>query len=394
LLQDVIALRRALHRIPELSFAEHRTSAFLKEAFGAIGLADRLRPIAGTGLVLDIAPRSGRPEARLLLRADMDALPITELTGLPFASTHAGCMHACGHDAHMASLAVAAARLVAEPPERVAVRVLFQPAEEGGGGALACIRDGVLDGVDMAFGVHVWNELPTGKIVLTTGGVMAGVVAFTVEVHGQGGHGAIPHLARDPVVAAAELILAFQTIASRRVAPVEPVVVTVGSVHGGDAFNVIPGVVKLSGTVRAYDTATLDHVEVVMREIAAGIGLATGTRIEVGWTRTSRPTVNDGAAVAIARAAALQVGGPRLEGYRTMAGEDFGEILNLVPGCFVLIGSGDPEAAHVEPHHSPRFAIDERVLDVAERMHRAVVAVADGDPAALARPPAPHGGAI
>jgi amidohydrolase len=385
LLQDVVALRRALHRIPELSFAEHRTSAFLKEAFGGIGLADRLRPVGGTGFVLDIAPRSGVAEATLLLRADMDALPITELTGLPFASTHPGCMHACGHDAHMASLAVAAARLVAEPPERVAVRVLFQPAEEGGGGALACIRDGALDGVDMAFGIHVWNELPMGEIVLTTGGVMAGVVAFTVEVRGQGGHGAIPHLARDPIVAAAEFILAVQTIASRRVAPVEPVVVTVGSVHGGDAFNVIPGVVTMSGTVRAYDTATLDQVEAAMREIAAGVGVATGTRIEVGWTRTSRPTVNHASAVAIARQAAGVVGGPRREGYRTMAGEDFGEILHVVPGCFVLIGSGDPEADHVEPHHSPRFAIDERVLAVAERMHRAVVAVADGDPRAIVR---------
>jgi amidohydrolase len=383
LLSDAVALRRALHRIPELSFAEHKTSAFLKDVFGAIGMADRLVPVGGTGFTLDIPPRSGRAEATLLLRADMDALPITELTDLPFASTHPGCMHACGHDAHMASLAVAAARLLAEPPERVAVRVLFQPAEEGGGGALACIRDGALDGVDMAFGIHVWNELPLGQIVLTTGGIMAGVVSFSVEVRGQGGHGAIPHLAADPIVAAAEFILAAQTIASRRIAPVEPVVVTVGSVHGGDAFNVIPGVVTLSGTVRAYNAETLDRVEAALRDIAAGIGLASGTQLDLTYTRHARPTVNHAAAVALARQAAERVGGPRLEGYRTMAGEDFGEILHVVPGCFVLIGSGDTSGTKVEPHHSPRFVIDEGVLAIAERMHRAVVAVADGDPAAL-----------
>lgn len=383
LLDDVVALRRALHRIPELSFHEALTSALLKGQFEGVEHAPELVPCGGTGFWFDVGPDA--PEATILLRADMDGLPIAEATGLPYASERHGFMHACGHDAHMASLAAAARRLLAEPPARIRVRCLFQPAEEGGGGALACMRDGALDGVDMAFGIHVWNELPLGTIAATTGGVMAGVVEFALTVRGQGGHGAMPHQTNDAIVAAAQLVTALQTIASRRIAPVEPVVVTVGSIHGGDAFNVIPPAVTLRGTVRAFSTQAIDAVEAAMREIAAGIGQATGTRVDVDYTRHSRPTVNDARAVGIARealAAALPAS-EVLSGYRTMAGEDFGEILHRTPGCFLLVGSGNAARGLTEPHHSPHFEIDEGVLDAAVRTHLAVVAAVDADPGSV-----------
>ncbi len=380
LLDDVVALRRALHRIPELSFHEALTSALLKGQLGALERPPELVPCGGTGFWFDIGPDA--PEATILLRADMDGLPITEATGLPYASERHGFMHACGHDAHMAALATAARRLLADPPRRIRVRCLFQPAEEGGGGAIACMRDGVLDGVDMAFGIHVWNELPLGTVAATVGGVMAGVVEFALTVNGQGGHGAMPHQTSDAIVAAAQLVTALQTIASRRIAPVEPVVVTVGSIHGGDAFNVIPPVVTLRGTVRAFSTQAIDTVEHAMREIASGIGQATGTRVEVDYTRHSRPTVNDARAVAVARDA-LATGWSAAEvlgGYRTMAGEDFGEILHRTPGCFLLVGSGNVELGLTEPHHSPRFELDEGVLEASVGVHLAVVAAVDADP--------------
>jgi amidohydrolase len=382
LLDDVVALRRALHRMPELSFAETRTSAFLREQFAALGHPVAVHEVAGTGFWFDVGAPPEKREALILLRADMDGLPIHEQTGLPYASENRGCMHACGHDAHMAALAGAARRLVEHAPARIGVRVLFQPAEEGGGGALACMRDGALEGVDMAFGLHVWNELPLGVVALTTGGIMAGVVEFVCEVRGRGGHGAIPHMATDSVVAASHLVVALQTISSRRMPPVEPIVLSVGSIHGGDAFNVIPASVALRGTVRAFNSDSLDRAEEAMREIAQGIGHATGTQIDVTWTRHSRPTVNHARAVDVVQRA-LQTAmpsAPILSGYRTMAGEDFGEILHRVPGCFVLVGSGNAERGLTEPHHSPRFEIDESVLELGRALHLGLVAVVDHAP--------------
>jgi amidohydrolase len=256
----------------------------------------------------------------------------------------------------------------------VKLRLLFQPSEEGGGGARACIAEGVLDDVDAAFGIHLWNELPLGTVALTTGGIMAGVVELGFEVVGQGGHGAVPHRARDPVVASAQLVMALQTVASRRVAPVDPVVVTIGSVHGGEAFNVIPNSVSLSGTVRAFSDDVLESVESDVRTIARGIELATGTRIEVSWKLSTRPTVNHRRVAAMATEATTRmVGLPKvLTDYRTMAGEDFGEMLREVPGCFALVGSANAERGLTEPHHSPRFEFDEAALGLACDLHRAV----------------------
>ena len=370
-MNDLVMLRRALHRIPELAFRERETGAALRQVVSRWG---EIVPIAKTGFYVDLGPRTA--ERTLLLRADMDALPIQEDTGLPYASTNPGRTHACGHDGHMASLAIAGRLLAEAPPEGVRLRLLFQPSEEGGGGALACIHEGVLDGVDLAFGIHLWNDLPLGTVALTSGGIMAGVVELGIEVIGHGGHGALPHRTRDPVVASAQLVMALQTIASRRIAPVDPVVVTIGSIHGGDAFNVIPGGVSLRGTVRGFSEPVIAEVEREVRAIAAGIAAATGTRIEVAWKLSTRPTVNDARAAAmVAEATSRMVGLSKITTeYRTMAGEDFGEILREVPGCFALVGSANAARGLTEPHHSPRFEFDEAVLALSCDLHRAVAA--------------------
>jgi amidohydrolase len=364
---SLIELRRALHRIPELGFEEEKTSALLGEAVRGLG---QFGSIARTGITLDFGVQEAAH--RLLLRADMDALPIEEETGLSFASTHPERMHACGHDAHMAALAVACREIDESSLGDVAVRVLFQPAEEGKGGARLAIEEGVLDDVDAAFGIHVWNELPVGTVALTRGGVMAGVVEVEFVIRGRGGHGALPHRTADPVVAAAQLVLALQTVVSRHTDPSDSVVLTLGSIHAGDAFNVIPDQARILGTVRAFDPAVEVEVETAVRRIASGIGEATGTSIDVEWRRYTIPTVNDEGVRSMVMEAASRVAGVDtvLEEYRTMAGEDFGEIIDRVPGCFALVGSGGEGA---EPHHSPRFELDEAALEICRDLHLEVI---------------------
>lgn len=366
---DVRALRRALHQIPELGFQERSTSSVLASELAAIGLA---RPIAETGWVVDLGP----PDAArtLLLRADMDGLPIREATGLGFASQHDGMMHACGHDAHMASLVFAARHLAGDLPGGVRVRLLFQPAEEGKGGALRCIEEGVLDGVDAAFGIHVWNELPLGTVAATAGGIMAGVVEVSFRVFGRGGHGALPERTRDPIVAASRLVLALQTVISREESPLAAAVMTIGMLHAGDAFNVIPDEALLRGTVRAFNPAQEERLRQAVVRVAAGVALTSDLGIEVDWQSYAAATVNDADFAALAARVCAEVPGVHevRTDYRTMAGEDFGDFLAQVPGAFLLVGSGAPDGSLSEPHHSPRFEIDEGVLPLATAIHIAV----------------------
>ncbi len=367
--QELVALRRELHKIPELAFRERQTSHYMR------GLVERYapaKPLAKTGFYADLGPADA--PLTLLLRADMDGLPVVEETGAEYRSVHEGRMHACAHDGHMAALSIAGRLLSQARPHGLRVRLLFQPAEEGMGGALSCIDEGVLDGVDAAFGLHIWNELPLGTVALTPGGIMAGVVELTMRVQGRGGHGATPHRTADPVVAAAQLVTALQTIASRFTSPIEPVVVSVGAIHAGSHFNVIPDVAELSGTVRTFSLSEQEAVESHVRAIANGVGAATDTRISVDWKVHAIPTVNDrGMAEVAARAVERMVGFDRvLTDYRTMAGEDFGEILRVVPGCFALVGSANPAKGFTEPHHSPRFEFDEDVLPLACDLHRAM----------------------
>ncbi|MCB9729895.1 MAG: amidohydrolase [Deltaproteobacteria bacterium] len=371
---DVRALRRTLHRVPELGFQESVTSALLARELGAIGGAHPMgqpRPIAATGWVVDLGPADAA--RTLLLRADMDGLPIREATGLDYASEHEGRMHACGHDAHMAALVFAARHLAEHTPPGVRLRLLFQPAEEGKGGALRCIDEGVLDGVDAAFGLHVWNELPLGTVAATAGGIMAGVVDVSFRVIGRGGHGALPDRTRDPIIAASRLVLALQTVISREESPLAAAVMTIGMIHAGDAFNVIPDEATLRGTVRAFDPAQEERLRAAISRVAAGVAMACDVQIEVDWQSYAAPTVNDPGMAALAARVCAGVDGVRevRTDYRTMAGEDFGDFLAEVPGCFLLVGSGDP-AGGSEPHHSPRFEIDEGVLPLATALHIAM----------------------
>jgi len=373
---ELLALRRELHQIPELGFEEHQTSARIGEELRALS---NPKSIAQTGWVAEMGDEGAG--TTLLLRADMDGLPVQEETDLPFASTHPGKMHACGHDAHMASLISAARTFRDEPPKGLALRLLFQPAEEGLGGAVACIEAGALDGVDLAFGLHVWNELPTGVVVATPGGMMAGVIALELVVRGRGGHGALPERTDDPIVAAAQLVMALQTVVSRRMDPQEPAVLTIGAIHGGDAFNVIPEETRVQGTIRYFEPSQARFLEEEVRRICEGIGVATGTRIEVKWMPYTIPTVNDPRVASLVAEAAESLDGVHevLTDYRVMAGEDFGEILRVVPGCYALVGSGGADPSMAEPHHSPRFQIDESVLSITSALHREVVnRVADG----------------
>lgn len=368
-ISELSRLRRALHRIPELGFQEHATQAVLSEALEALGTP---RVVAETGLLVDLGSKDA--SRTVLLRADMDGLPIQEENLVDYASTHSGRMHACGHDAHMAALVAAGQRLVSDAPADCRVRLLFQPAEEGAGGAIKVIEEGALDGVDVAFGIHVWNELPVGTVAVTPGGIMAGVVEVRFIIRGRGGHGAMPDRTRDPLVAGAQLVIALQTVASRLTSPFEPVVVTIGAFQAGEAFNVIPDSATLVGTVRTFSAAAERRVEAHLREIAAGIGAASGCTIELDWHRYAGPTVNDpGVAARVAQVAAAVPGIETvLTDYRTMAGEDFGDILAAVPGCFVLLGSAPADGRPAEPHHSPRFDIDESVLPIARDLHVAV----------------------
>ncbi len=363
--RDLVETRRDLHRHPELAFAETRTADRIASALSALGLTPRTG-LAKTGVIAD----AGGDGRRLLVRADMDALPLTEASGVPFESESPGRMHACGHDGHVAIALAVARRLLRSPAG--AVRFLFQPAEETGGGARACAGAGVLDGVEAAVGLHLWNQLPVGKIGLNRRVLMAAVDQFEIRVEGRGGHGAAPHETADPIVAAARIVEALQTIVSRELSPLDSAVVTIGTIHGGDAFNVIPSSVRLKGTARWFTEAIGAAMPGKIERIVTHTAAAAGLSARVDYRRVNRPVVNDPriADIVIETAARL-IGEENVETeIRTLGGEDVSVYLDAVPGCFFFVGSA-PEGPH-RPHHSPSFAIDERALAVGTVLMEAV----------------------
>ncbi|HWW93160.1 MAG TPA: amidohydrolase, partial [Vicinamibacteria bacterium] len=273
---EMITLRRDLHQHPELAYAETRTAARVAAFLEGSGLEVR-RGVGGTGLLATAEGGRGRT---VLLRVDLDALPIQEQTGAPYASLTPGLMHACGHDGHTA-MGAAAARILGRLRPQGSVRVLFQPAEEGEGGAQAAVADGALAGVDLVLGVHLWNELPVGTLGVKPGALMAAVDRLKIVIHGRGGHGGQPHRSADPVVAAAHVVTALQTIVSREVSPLQSAVVTLGSIHGGQAFNVIPDEVTLLGTLRTFDADLRRSLPDRIRRIAGGIAEGLNCRAEV-----------------------------------------------------------------------------------------------------------------
>ena len=363
----LVATRRDLHRHPELAFEERRTAGVAARRLREIGLAPR-EGVGRTGVLADLG--AGGP--RLMLRADMDALPLSEASAEPYASQEPGRMHACGHDGHVAMGLAAARRLAADPPAGP-VRFLFQPAEEGQGGAQACADDGVLEGVGSAFGVHLWSPLPVGKIGVNRGALMAAVDSFEIEVEGRGGHGAAPHETNDPIVAAARIVEALQSVVAREISPLDSAVVTIGSIHGGTAFNIIPGSVRLTGTARSFTEATGKALPEKIRRIVAGTAAACGVEAVVRYERVNSATVNDAKmADLVIETAARLLGDDNVETEtRTLGGEDMSVFLNAVPGCFFFVGCA--REGPLRPHHSPRFDMDERALAVGTVLMEAVV---------------------
>jgi hippurate hydrolase len=378
----LIALRRDIHANPELSFQETGTAKRLEDALRSLGV-DRVDRVANTGVVARVKGR--KPGAPVVaVRGDIDALPIQEATNLPFASTVAGVMHACGHDVH-ATWAVGAASLLLANPADGDVLIVLQPAEETGKGALAILESGALDGVAAIFGGHVDRRFDVGQVVADEGPLAASADTFEIELYGAGAHAARPHESRDPIVAAAAVVTALQMIVARRLNPATPGVVTVGSIHAGSAPNVIPDRAKLTGTVRAVEPASremmLGEVGRVAREVASGYGVEARVVLDKG----TPPIVNPSAATAWARQAAASVVGPSNVvplGFLNLAGEDFAHYMEQIPGCFLRIGAREP-GGPVIPAHAPTFYPAEECLFVgaavlAEAARVASAALASG----------------
>jgi amidohydrolase len=359
------SMRRDFHAHPELGFHEVRTAGIVAKELTTLGLEVHTG-VGGTGVVALL--EGAKPGPVVLVRADMDALPIQEETGAPYASQNPGVMHACGHDGHTAVLLTVAKMLNAHRMQLSGkVKFMFQPAEEGMGGAEKMIEDGVLENpkVDIALAQHVWNEKPLGWIGIAGGPAMAGAEIFKIKVHGKGGHGAVPHLAVDPILAAAQVVSAMQGIVARNIAPLQTAVVSVCTIHGGETFNVIPPTVEMTGTIRTFELAVrarvLERFEKTVHSIAEGMGCEAEIDLQI----LTPATINQPEAAARVQEAARRLF-PEAQvdtaNYTTMGSEDFAFVLEKVPGCFFFIGSANPEKGLDAGHHHPRFDFDEATL--------------------------------
>ena len=360
--ETLFALRRELHAYPELSWKEHRTAARLEEMLHSLGARD-IRRVAGTG-VTAVVPGTDPDAPRIAVRGDIDALPIHEATGLPYTSTCDGVMHACGHDVH-ATWTIAAAMSLLARPARSDVLVVLQPAEEVGTGALAMLDAGALDGVAAIFGGHVDRRFAVGEVIAEAGPLAASADMFTLEVRGRGAHGARPHESADPVVAAAAIVTALQTIVARRLDPAAPAVVTVGSIHGGVASNVIPESVTMTGTLRAMDPVTRQRLLDEVARLATMVGEAHGVQVVATMERGTPPIVNPAREAGWARTAtvsALGDGAVVPFGITNMGGEDFAFYMERVPGCFLRIGAREAGGERIAAHNPRFYAHEETIL--------------------------------
>ncbi|MGB4595099.1 MAG: M20 family metallopeptidase [Anaerolineaceae bacterium] len=364
---ETIALRRQLHRNPELSFQEHQTSAFVAEKLTSLGF-EVTTGVGQTGVVGLLRGQTESP--CILLRFDMDALPITEENQFGYISCNPGTMHACGHDAHMA-IGLGVARLLAESEESLnsTIKIIFQPAEEVGLGALAMIEAGVLSNPkpDCVIGLHVWNEKPLGWIGATSRPIMAGSDMFNIRIIGRGGHGAAPQQAIDPILTASHLVNSLQSIVSRNINPLEQAVISVGSIHGGTASNIIPDEVELTGTIRYFNAGTQTLLHHRLREITEGIANAFNCQFNLEIVESTRPVVNDPKVTDLA-IQSLRAFDQDLEidtDYRTLISEDMVFFLERIPGVFLFMGSGAKDNTLSFPHHHPRFDIQEDCMTTA-----------------------------
>jgi hippurate hydrolase len=342
---EFVSLRRDIHRHPELAFEEHRTAALVAEKLAAWGYAVE-RGVGGTGVVGTLTRGDG--QRRLGIRADMDALPIDEATGAQWSSTHRGVMHACGHDGHTAMLLAAARRLAEEGGFDGTLHLIFQPAEEGGGGALRMMADGLFERFpcDAVFAMHNMPGIAQGHLVLREGAAMASSDYATITLTGVGGHGAMPHRTADPIVAAASAVMALQTIVARNIDPLHAAVVTVGAIHSGKANNVIPATATLELSVRALDREVRATLERRIKALVAMQAESFGVTAQIDWRQGYAVLVNTPAETTFARAVAVELVGAdnvTLQGPPLTGSEDFAFMLERVPGSYVLIGNGAGE---------------------------------------------------
>lgn len=363
---SLVAVRRDLHQHPEIAFEEHRTAGVIEAHLRDLGLEPRR--VAGTGVTADI--KGGKPGRTVMIRADIDALPITETTGAAYASLTPGRMHACGHDGHT-SVALHAATILARHAADLpgTYRLVFQPAEETVGGATRVIAENVMDGVDRVIGLHLWNSLPAGTIAVSAGPIMAAPDAFTITIHGSGGHAAIPHETIDPVVAAAHVITALQTIVSRETDPQKASVVTIATVIAGEgAHNIIPSTAELRGTLRTFDAALRERLRDRIAFLVTHTALGLGARASIEFHHGPPPVTNDAELTEQFKRVARDVAGPDrvTPAVPVMGGDDMAEYLVMRPGVYFWVGSSDPATGKDRPHHHPGFDIDdERALPVA-----------------------------
>lgn len=373
--EELIARRRDLHQHPELAFEEVRTAGIVAQALSDLGLEVQTG-VGKTGVVAMLDGDQDGPT--VLVRADMDALPINEENSTDYISGVSGKMHACGHDGHTA-IGLGVAKLLSKHKDKLAGRVkfVFQPAEEIAGGALAMIQDGVLQSPrpDVSIGLHLWNNMPLGRLGVAEGPVMAGSSMFKVSITGRGGHGAQPQMTVDPVVCAAQVITALQTIVSRNVNPSDTAVVSVTMVRAGDAHNVIPQSAELTGTMRAFKTEVRDLVTQRMREIVDGVCTAMGCQSEFDIKHSTIPVVNHPEVAAKLRPKfAEMVGTANLDlEARTMGGEDMAYLMDDIPGMFFFVGSANEERGLNFGHHHPRFDFDEEALPLSVALLAAAV---------------------
>jgi amidohydrolase len=369
---DVIADRRAIHARPELAYQERETAAFVEARLGNLGIEFR-GGVGETGVIGLV--RGVRPGHTVLLRADMDALPITEESTAPYASEHKGVMHACGHDGHTAML-LGAARMLQERRTQFAgvVKLMFQPAEEGGAGAVKMIQDGLLDGppVDAAFAIHVNHETQTGTMIARGGPILAGANSFTITVTGRGGHASRPQHAVDPVVVASQIVVALQTLVSREVEPGVPAVITLGALQAGTTFNVIPDRATIMGTIRAYDDGVMERLEARIESVAKGVASALRAEANVEIHMHYPPTINNEAMAELAGGAVRRLGINVVQGSPIMAAEDFSFVLQRVPGAMLMLGVRNPGWTQPKPVHTAQFDLDEDALPLGAAAYTAM----------------------
>ena len=368
---DVVATRRHLHTMPEVGLEEFETAKYIAARLTQLGIQHQQCTPTGLAALLE----SGKGGPVVMLRSDIDALPITEENTHEYVSRRPGFMHACGHDTHIAMLLGVARRLKSEGLQHGTVKLVFQPGEEGHHGASKMVEAGVMEHphVDVAYGQHVWAQAPVGQILIEEGPVMAAVDRIHITITGKGTHAAYPHGGHDPIYCAAQMITALQSIVSRNIDPLQPAVVTISMISAGTAHNIIPPTCEMTGTVRVFDAETHGIIRRRIEEISDGIARTLGCEARLDYLPEHVPVVNDARIAAIVREEAVAIVGASnvLANQKTMGAEDMSDFLKLVPGAYAFIGAQNKDKGCFYPHHHPKFNIDEDALAIgAELMYR------------------------